>query len=72
MTDMVFSAPIHQDPLQTVDIIDQQWATDTLPIEDIQIPSNALSNIDDDDPTLNNEHDDDNKWNHLALDDIPR
>lgn len=38
MTDMNFSAPIHCDGATTLDIVDEQWAKDTLPDDEIEFP----------------------------------
>lgn len=68
--DMVYSAPVHQDPLLAIDVIDEAWAQETLPVEDVEVPAAALVNIDEDDPNVPHEEDDDNKWNDLALDEL--
>lgn len=68
--DMNFSAPIHQDPLLVADILDEAWASETLPVEDIEVPQSAIGNVEDDDAAATNEEEDDNKWMYLALDEF--
>lgn len=67
---MVFSMPIHQDPHVTILIVDETWAAETLPVDDINVPANAIANVDDDDPSAQNEDGNENKWNDLGLDDL--
>lgn len=68
--DMMFSMPIHQDPHTILSIVDEVWAAETLPIEDIIVPANAVTNVDDDDPSSPNEYEDENKWNDLGLEEL--
>lgn len=68
--DMSFSAPVHQDAHLLIDIVDEAWAADTLPVEDIEVPPTAITNIDEDDPTAHQEDGDENKWTDLALDEL--
>lgn len=68
--DMNFSAPVHQDPLLVLEIIDDAWAAETLPIEDIDVAPADLTHLDDEDPALPNDDDDEDKWNDLSLDQL--
>lgn len=68
--DMSFSAPIHQDPHVLIDVVDEAWAAETLPVEDVDVPPTAITNIDEDDPTAHQEEEEDNKWTDLALDEL--
>lgn len=53
-----------------IDVVDEAWAAETMPVEDVEVPPTAMANIDEDDPTVQHEDDDDNKWNDLALDEL--
>lgn len=68
--DMVFSMPIHQDPHVALGIVDEAWAAETLPVDDINIPANAVANVEDDDPSAQNDDEDENKWNDLGLEEL--
>lgn len=68
--DMVFSAPVHQDPQLIIDIVDEVWAAETLPIEDIEVPANSMAGVDDDDPTAANEQEEEDKWNDFGVDEL--
>lgn len=68
--DMAFSAPVHQDAHLLIDIVDESWAAETMPVEDVEVPPTAMTNMDDDDPTAPQEEEDDNKWNDLALEEL--
>lgn len=70
--DMEFSAPVHMDGALIIDIIDNEWATDTLPMDDIEVPASAVAPLDDDDiagaPLLDDESAPENRWTDLGLD----
>lgn len=65
---MVFSAPIHQDPLLVIEIVDDAWAAETLPVEDVVVAPTEMTNLEEDEPTATQDDDDEDKWNDLALD----
>lgn len=67
--DMVYSAPVHVDALLLLEIIDDAWAAEKLPVEDIVVPPSEMVNLDDDDPPTAPD-DDDDKWNDLGLDEL--
>lgn len=69
--DMVFSAPVHQDPLLMIEIIDKQWAAETLPVEDIVVAPAEMTNLEEDEPPVPPEEDEADKWNDLSLDGAP-
>lgn len=64
---MQFSAPVHQDALLIMNIVDEVWAAETLPIEDITVPASDMNNVEEDDTGIAQEDDDVNKWNDFAL-----
>lgn len=66
--DMSYSAPVHFDPVLVVHIVDEAWASDTLPIEELSIPPALISNDDDDDGHAASEENEEDKWSELALD----
>lgn len=68
--DMVFSAPIHQDPMLLIEIIDEAWAAETLPIEDVVVAQAEMANLEEDEPNPTQEDYDADKWNDLALDEF--
>lgn len=68
--DMVFSSPVHQDPLLVVDIIDDAWAAETLPVEDVVVAPDDITNLEEDDPSTQHEEHEDDKWNDLALEEF--
>jgi hypothetical protein len=47
--DMEFSAPVHIDGFLVVDQIDNAWSADSLPTDDIEVPSSAAVQLEDDD-----------------------
>lgn len=67
---MVFSAPVHQDPLLIIDIVDDAWAADTLPVEDVVVSPAEITNLEDDEPSAQPEEEDDDKWTDLTLDEF--
>lgn len=69
--DMVFSTPVHQDPVLVVEIIDDGWAAEVLPIEEVETPPGVTNNVDDD-PSGQQEEDDQNKWNDLGLEELDK
>ena len=68
--DMNFSAPVHQDPLLVVELIDETWASETLPAEDIELPQSAVAHVEDDDTAVANDTDEDDKWTDNGLEDF--
>ncbi|KAI0560185.1 hypothetical protein FGB62_122g035 [Gracilaria domingensis] len=69
--DMNFSAPINQDPLLVIHIVDEEWATETLPTEDIELPPSIIPTIEEDDHgAVDEQENEDDKWNDLGLDDF--
>lgn len=71
--DMNYSAPIHQDPLLLIHIVDESWAAETLPMEDINVPPSALTGVDDQDLAAAGDQDEEeHKWNDLGLDDFSK
>lgn len=66
--DMVYSAPIHQDPLLMIDIVDDAWAAETLPVEDVVVAPAYMLNLEEDETATSNDGEDDDKWNDLSLD----
>lgn len=69
--DMVYSAPVHIDAAVLIHVVDDAWATETLPVEDVEVPPSAVANVDDDDGVAQ-EEEDVNKWNELQLPTISR
>lgn len=69
---MDFSAPVHMDGALILDVIDNAWASDTLPVDDIEVPASAMAPLDDDDfaPPSDDAAAVENKWTDLALDSI--
>lgn len=66
--DMDFSVPVHMDGYLLVDIIDNAWAADVLPLDDIEVPVSAMTVLDDDDMTIQaDEAALETKWTDLAL-----
>jgi chaperone required for assembly of F1-ATPase len=66
--DAEFSAPVHVDGSLVVDLIDDEWAADTLPIDDVQVPAAALAPFDEDElAPLTESSARDSKWADLAL-----
>lgn len=68
--DMNFSAPVHQDPLLVIEIIDEAWASETLPTDDIEVTQSALANGEDEDATVANDSEENDKWTDLALEEF--
>lgn len=74
--DMEFSAPVHIDAALLLEVIDDEWAADVLPLEDIDVPLGAAAPADDDDidgvapPTAGDADaaDAEDRWTDLALD----
>lgn len=68
--DMEFSAPVHVDGALVVEVIDNAWASDSLPVDDIEVPAAAVTPLDDDDfaPPFEEVTAHDQKWTDLALD----
>lgn len=67
---MVFSAPVHQDPMLIIEIVDEAWAAETLPIEDVVVAQAEMANLEEEDPNASQEDCDADKWNDLALDEF--
>jgi len=51
MADMDLSAPVHYDALVVLELMDVDWLSMKLPIEDVDVPITALGPVDDDDGT---------------------
>jgi Apc13p protein len=70
--DMEFCAPVHLDGALVIEIIDNEWATDTLPMDDIEVPASAIAPLDDDDiigaPPVDDASAPENRWTDLGLD----
>lgn len=71
--DMNFSAPIHQDPLLIIHIVSEEWATETLPTDDVEVHPSIFPGVDEDEhgPTDEQENEED-KWNDLGLDNLAK
>lgn len=67
---MIYSAPIHHDPLLTLEIIDEQWASETLPVEDVMVPTEDMPNFDDEEEPTQPDGSDVEKWGDLSLGDM--
>jgi hypothetical protein len=69
--DMEFSAPVHMDGALVIEIIDNDWAADTLPTDDVEVPASAVAPLDDDDlagaPPPDDTSAPENRWADLAL-----
>ncbi|CAN8063656.1 unnamed protein product [Agarophyton chilense] len=69
--DMNFSAPIHQDPLLIIHIVDEAWTTESLPTEDIDLPPAVIPTIEEDEHAVVEEQEnEEDKWNDLGLDEF--
>lgn len=68
--DLMYSAPVHVDAALLMDTIDANWASETLPVEDIEVPADAMPHLDEDDAADTQEADQDEKWNDLGLDQL--
>ena len=68
--DMVYSAPVHQDPLLMIEIVDDTWAAETLPVEDVVVAPSEMTNLEEDEPAATPEEEDENKWTDLAIDEL--
>ena len=65
--DMRLSAPVHFDAYVAVEIIDENWLTTKLPVEEVNVPGVTLTATDDDDePSVAlAEADNEFKWHDL-------
>lgn len=68
--DMVYSAPIHIDPLLVIEIIDDAWASERLPVEDVVVAPSEMTNLEEDEPAVTQEEEDEDKWNDLGVDEL--
>lgn len=67
--DMCYSAPIHMDPLLMIGIVDDYWAAEILPFEDIPLSRDDVLAIRelDSDSSSNYDKKDEDVWNDLSL-----
>ncbi len=68
--DVDFSAPVNVDGALVLEVIDDEWISDTLPVDDVEVPAAAAGPLDDDDggsPSGDDVSGLETKWTDLAL-----
>lgn len=60
--DMEFTAPVHFDAYEALHVMDDEWLAEDLPVEDIEVPADAVANNDDDDTVAPDEDNEADKW----------
>lgn len=53
-----------------VEIVDDAWAAETLPVEDVVVAPSEMTNLEEDEPAVAPDDDDDNKWTDIGIDEL--
>lgn len=64
--DMELTAPVHYDAFDAIHVIDDEWLAAVLPVEDVEVPADAVAPNDDDDGVPQDEDNEADKWTDTA------
>lgn len=64
--DMVYSAPVHYDCHLVLNVIDDEWVNDRLPVEEVDVPAESIAPADDED-AVRAEEEEDEKWGDMGV-----
>lgn len=68
--DMECSAPVHYDAYVEVEIVDEEWLLIELPMEEVEVPPDTFTPVDDDDSTPLEDENEAFKWTDVNLSSI--